>query len=152
MSSPSTPPQGPFWRSPRMFDCADYRRCYVLPETVETNIPRWGSLGEFGSFDYARGVLVELTCHLPATPVALHYRELATTPARLPVGIEITATVGDSLGELITVVVRRENAPHGPRGDHWELAVDGVVPADGVASHPPSLPWMARLVRCAVAP
>ncbi|GAA2798964.1 hypothetical protein [Saccharopolyspora taberi] len=138
--------------SPRMFGLHDYRRSYVLPTEVDTNILRTGSAGEFGSWNHARGVLVEVSRCLRAMPVALNYRELETGPARLPVGIEVTAIARDDAGALVTVISRQESAPYGPRGDYWQLTVNGVVPEDGISSSPPSLPWMANLVRLALRP
>jgi hypothetical protein len=141
---------------PRMFSMADYRRSYVLYDGVECNIPRWGREGEFGVWNYARGVLVETSRAVGGTPVSLRYRELltrqphedpATVPAHLPVGHEITAVIRDADGELVTVVDHRETAPYGAHGDFWELTVNGVQPEDGLALHPPSLPWMANTVR-----
>lgn len=131
---------------PRMVSMADYRRCYVLFDEVESNIPRWGTEGEFGAWDYARGVLVEVSRRVRGTPVALHYRELDTPVARNPIGVEVTAIVRAGDGELVTVVSRHESAPFGARGDQWQLTVNGVIPAAGIAASPPSLPWMANLV------
>jgi hypothetical protein len=122
---------------PRMFGMADYRRSYVLYDGVECNIPRWGREGEFSVWNYARGVLVETSRALHATPVSLHYRELltrqphedaATVPAHLPVGHEITAVIRDADGELVTVVDHRETAPYGKHGDFWAVTVNGSSP------------------------
>lgn len=135
---------------PRMFGLHDYRRSYVLPAAVESTIPRWGSAGEPGAWNHARGVLVEVSRRLWAEPVALHYRELESGPSRLPVGIEVTAVVCTNTAERITVGSRRETAPHGPRGDLWRLTVNGVVPQGGRDRHPPSLPWLALLVHRAL--
>ncbi|GAB3289123.1 hypothetical protein [Parasphingorhabdus pacifica] len=135
--------------SPRMFGPHDYRRSYVLPDEVDSNIPRRGSVGEYGAWNHARGVLVEISRRLRAVPLALDYRELEA-PARLPVGIEVTAVVRANIGQPVTVISRRETAPYGPRGDYWQLTVDGVVPEGGLHRHPPSLPWLAHLVRHAL--
>lgn len=135
-----------------MFGLHDYRRCYVLPDDVAANIPRRGCPDEPGSFDYARGVLVEISQRLDARAVCLHYRELELGVARLPVGIEITATVRRETAKLVTSVSRHESAPYGARGDCWQLTVDGAVPDGGIASYPPSLPWMADLVGRTVDP
>ncbi|ASR39974.1 hypothetical protein BAY61_32355 (plasmid) [Prauserella marina] len=141
---------------PRMFSMADYRRSYVLYDGVDCNIPRWGREGEFGVWNYARGVLVEISRALHGTPVSLYYRELVTrqphedpalVPAHLPVGHEITIVIRDPDGELVTVVDHRETWPYGARGDVWELTVNGIRPEDGHATFPPSLPWMANIVR-----
>ncbi len=146
--TPELPPPAP--SHPRMFGLHDYRRSYVLPAEVDTNIPRRGRLGKFGSWEHARGVLGEVGRSLPATPVALHYRELETGAGRLPVGTEVTARVRAGSGELITVVSRQESAPYGARSDNWQLTVNGVVPDKGIASSPPSFPWLANLVRLAL--
>ncbi|TVT23392.1 hypothetical protein FNH05_33055 [Amycolatopsis rhizosphaerae] len=150
-----TPPR-PLPVSLRMFSTADFSRNYVLHPGVECNIPRWGSEDEYGAWSYARGVLVETSRALYGTPVSLRYRELlsrqphedpSTVPAHLPVGYEITAVVHDCTGKLVTVVHHRETAPHGAHGDFWRLTVNGIEPEDGLATHPPSLPWAANQVR-----
>ncbi|MBQ0926622.1 hypothetical protein [Saccharopolyspora endophytica] len=128
--------------SPRMFGLHDYCRSYVLPSEVDTNIPRTGGAGEFGSWNYACGVLVEVSRRLRAAPLSLHYRELET-PGHLPMGIEVTAVVDDTR-RRISVVSRLETVPCGPRGDYWELSVDDAVPDDGRHSHAQSLPWLVH--------
>lgn len=55
--------------------------------------------------------------------------------------------IRDADGELVTVVDHRETAPYGAHGDFWRLTVDGIEPEDGLAKHPPSLPWAANQVR-----
>ena len=117
----------------------DASRCYTLPDTVEANIPRVGGLG---AHDWARGHLVELHQRLGGTPLSVHYRELDV----LPVGIEVTATLRGREGKTVTVVSRAESHPYGPRGDRWELTVDGIRPPGGSHSRPPTLPYMAFLV------
>jgi hypothetical protein len=147
---------------PRWITPYDFSRSYVLPEDVETNIPRRGSLGGFGAHDWARGHLVELYQRLGGTPLSLHHRELLTrhplddpdtTPEHLPVGNEVTARLRDPDGHLVTVVSRGEWAPYGPRGDFWQLTVNDEIPTDaddpalhGVHAYPPSLPFLAHLV------
>jgi hypothetical protein len=151
---PSTRPR---WITPH-----DASRCYVLYDDVECNIPRWGSLGEYGAWDWARGLVVELHRRLGGTPVSLHYHELLTryplddrgTRAHLPVGIEVTAILRDRDGQDVTVVSRRETAPYGPRGEHWHITVNGEIPEDaddpalsGRHTRAPSLPFLALLVQ-----
>lgn len=147
---------------PRWITPYDASRSYVLYDDVECNIPRWGALGEYGAWDWARGHLVELHRRLGGTAVSLHYRELLTrhphqdpdtTPAHLPVGNEVTAVLRDRAGELVTVVTRAESAPYGPRGDFWQVEVNGEIPDDaddpalrGVHTYHPSLPYLAYLV------
>ncbi|MDA3644377.1 hypothetical protein LZ318_30805 [Saccharopolyspora indica] len=131
---------------PRMFGWHDYRRSYVLPE-VEANIPvRDDAPGDCGAWHHARAVLAEVARALPAAPVRLHFRELET-PTRVPFGIEVTAVVRTVGDVVITVVSRSESAPAGPRGDYWELTVNGLVPEEGTGTFPPSPPWLGRLVR-----
>ncbi|WP_370973911.1 hypothetical protein [Amycolatopsis sp. cg9] len=139
----------------------DACRSYVLRDEVETNVPRRGHLGSLGVHNWARGHLVELYIALGGTPLSLHYRELLargpheddTVPEHLPVGCEVTARLRTDDGQVITVVSRTESAPYGPRGDHWQLTVDGEIPVDddprldGVGTHPPSLPFLGVLVR-----
>ena len=128
----------------------------MLYDDVECNIARWGSDGECGAWNYARGVAVETARAVCGSPVSLYYHELLTcspheaparVPAHLPLGHEITAVVRDGFGDLVTVVDHRETAPYGEHGDVWRLTVDGVEVEDGSASHPPSLPWAAHQVR-----
>lgn len=150
-----TPPH-PRQSPPRMFSINDYQRGYVLFDDVECNIPRWGSGWDYGAWNCARGLLVELSRALRATPLALHYHELLTwapredpdtVPAHLPVGTETIAVLRERTGELVTVLSHRETSPYGEHGDTWRLTVNGIEPADGVDRHPPSLPWLATLVR-----
>lgn len=138
------PPQSQPTGSSRM---AEYCRSYVLFDGVCCNIPRWGSVGEPGAWNHARGLLAELTARLDATPIALHYRDLVTGGrARLPVGIEVTAVLRDPNRELVTVAHRCESAPYSAAGDRWRLTVNGEVPDGGHATYPPSLPRIAGLV------
>ncbi|MFI6029474.1 hypothetical protein [Amycolatopsis magusensis] len=158
-------PETVAWPSgrPRWITSYDARRSYLLPEQVETNIPRRGYLGSYGAHDWARGHLVELHRRLGGVPLSLHYRELLTrlphedpkrVPEHLPVGNEVTAVLRDPDGQLVTVITRDERAPYGPRGDYWEVSVNGEIPVDGddpaLTGHhayPPSLPFLAFLVQ-----
>jgi hypothetical protein len=132
---------------PNMFSIADYRRCYVLYENVASNIPRWGSIAEPRAWDYARGVLVELYRRLGDTRLELIYRELDTPGERCPIGHEVTAVLRTGAGLLVTVKSLVEAAPHGDRGDFWQMTVNGVVPDDGTSPYRPSSPWLAWLVQ-----
>lgn len=146
---------------PRWITPYDASRSYVLREEVETNIPRRGHPGSYGAHNWARGHLVELYIFLGGTPLSVHYRELLargphedhTVPEHLPVGCEVTARLRTDDGQVLTVVSRAESAPYGPRGDYWQLTVDGEIPIDddprlsGVGTYPPSLPFLAVLVR-----
>lgn len=150
-------------RHPRWINHDDYLRSYLLPDNVETNIPHRGCLGGYGAHNWARGHLVELHRRLGGVPLSLHFRELLVRPTRDPalvgerclegMGVEATACLRDPRGQLITVVSRAESAPYGPRGDHWEVTINGGIPAcaddpglNGVHTYPPSLPFMALLV------
>lgn len=44
----------------RCFSVYDWSRSYLLPESVTANIPLRGSIGEPGSYNAARGLLVEV--------------------------------------------------------------------------------------------
>ena len=144
MSDVPTWPGGRSYRP--CFTRYDWSRSYVLFDDVESNIPRRGCVGQPGGFNYARGLLVELSIALDATPAALRYRELETGRHGDTFGIRLTATVYCGPRRL-DVVSRHESAPYGPRGDYWCLTVAGEVPDDGEAKYPPSLPWMAHMVR-----
>lgn len=123
----------------------DANRCYVLFDEVACNIPRWGAVGEYGAWDHARGLLVELCRFLSATPVSLHYREVNNPNTGQPCGIEVTA-VADRSGRRVEVVSRGESAPYGQWGDYWRLSVNGHTSEDWCARYPPSLPFIANLV------
>jgi hypothetical protein len=43
---------------PLYFHLSDYRRCYLLPDTVTCNIARRPTPAEPGSYGHARGLLV----------------------------------------------------------------------------------------------
>jgi len=146
---------------PRWITPHDASRCYLLYTEIDCNIPRRGRLGEPGAWNWSRGLLVELHQRLGGTAVALQYRELLTrhphdppdTPPHLPAGIEVTAHLHDRDNHDITVTTRIENAPHGPRGDYWQLTVNGDIPTDihdpafnGVHAYAPTLPFLALLV------
>ncbi|RAS59506.1 hypothetical protein C8D87_114118 [Lentzea atacamensis] len=140
----------------------DFSRSYLLPDAVETNVPR-GCLGECGVYNWARGHLVELHRRLGGVPLSVHLHELLVRPAHDPalvgervlegMGSMVTVRLRDPDGQEITVVSRAESAPYGPRGDYWQVTVNGEIPAgaddpgfNGVHKHPPSLPFLALLV------
>ncbi|CRK56890.1 hypothetical protein [Alloactinosynnema sp. L-07] len=146
---------------PRWITPHDASRCYVLYDNVDCNIPRWGTESEHGAWAWARGLLVELHRRLGGTLVSLHYEELLarhphdplTAPPHLPVGNHVTARLRTGDGHSLTIVSRAEWAPHGPRGDHWELTIDGETPSHpddpalhGLHRYPPTLPFLALQV------
>lgn len=141
----------------------DSRRNYLLPDTVETNIPRRHSLGGLGAHDWARGHLAELCFRLGGVPLSLHYEELLLRPPSNPavpgerlregIGLQVTACLRDQHGQDVTVITRNESRPCGPRRDYWQVTVNGEIPdgaddpgLNGVHTYPPSLPYMAFLV------
>jgi hypothetical protein len=141
----------------------DFSRSYVLPSTVETNVPRRGSFGECGVYNWTRGHLVELYRRLGGVPLSVHLHELLIRPARDPalagervpegMGSEVTVRLRDPGGQLITVVSRAESGQYSPRGEYWQVTVNGEVPAgaddpglNGVHTYTPSLPYLALLV------
>ncbi|MEU7477061.1 hypothetical protein AB0A63_13825 [Lentzea sp. NPDC042327] len=146
--------------APRWITPYDACRSYLLPDTVETNIGHRGHGADCGAHNWARGLLVELHRLLGGVPLSTHYSELTTRhpddhdagPAALPIGFEVTARLARRNNEVVEVVSRIENAPHGPRGDHWQVTVNGEIPADddprlhGVHRYPPSLPLLALIV------
>ncbi|UJW32534.1 hypothetical protein L3Q67_01725 [Saccharothrix sp. AJ9571] len=124
----------------------DWNRSYLLPDTVDSNIPRRGGLGEPGAWNVARGLLVELCRALAATPISLRYQELETRRSRAPIGIRVTAAALRD-HRRVTAIYRRENAPYSTRGDYWLLTVNGLLDPDGEGVHPPSLPRIATIAR-----
>ncbi len=149
------PPDTPTPTSPegRTTVLTHRRCCYVLFDDVDCNIARWGSEGEPGSWNYARGVLVETAQATSATPFALHHRELCTrhrddppsSPAHLPVGLEVTATLRCADDRLVRVVSHLETASEG--GDTWCLTVDGHTLHHGRGARTPPRQTLGLLVR-----
>ncbi len=125
----------------------DWSRSYLLPDTVVSNIPRRGNLGEFGAWNAARGVLVELCRALDATPISLRYQDLVVPRTRHPIGMRVTAHARRRTGRDVILVYRRESAPYGRRGDYWSVAINGLIPGEGSGAQPPSLPWLGHLAR-----
>jgi hypothetical protein len=128
---------------------SDYRRCYLLPDTVTCNIARRPTPGEPGSYGHARGLLVEISRYLRAAPARLHYNERYDPVTRRHIDIEITATVATT-DFTVTVLLTHGSAPESPRGDYWELAINGRVPASCAGRHLPSLPMLGRIVDIAL--
>lgn len=133
--------------APRMFG----QRDYVLPAEVHTNLPHQGYDGEPGGWHRARGLLMELSWALDATPEALIYRPLET-PEGNPDGVVVTAIVQDNRGQHTTVVLREQEHPQGSRKrlPSWQLTVNGKTPGLGSGRRVPAPPWLARLVTTAI--
>ncbi|WP_103337704.1 hypothetical protein [Amycolatopsis sp. CA-126428] len=123
----------------------DWSRSYVLPESVVCNIPRRGSLGSYGAWNVARGVLVELCLALPATPVSLLYDEPAQRRNCMRVAIRITAHARRADGQDVRVIYRSERTDAEPWPEFWSVAVNGFIPASGRDVRRPSPPWIAHI-------
>lgn len=130
---------------PRMFG----QRVYVLPDTVQSDIPRRAVAGEYGRWTYARAVLVEICDALQYTPVAL-YDRLCTDSIGNPAAVVITVIARDENDEIVTVVWRQDRGlnGHGPNG--WELTINGAVPDGGTGRLRPSPPMLADIIRRAI--
>ena len=106
--------------SPSCIDPWDWSRSYLLPDHVQTNIPRRGFVGSYGAHNAARGLLVEICRATGAAPVALDFRD---------------AEVRDQVGDQLWGQVRDEPCPGRerelavPRGVRDDLVVIVVVTA-----------------------
>jgi hypothetical protein len=116
----------------------------VLPESVTCNIPHRGSLDGYGSWNLARGILVELCRALPATPVALLYDEPVQRRDRMRVAIRITAHARRADGQDVRVIYPSQRRDTEPWTEFWSIAVNGFIPAAGHDVRRPSPPWIAR--------
>lgn len=146
---------------PRMFGRGDY----MLPPTVQTNIPRQHYHGAPGLWAYARGFLVETCYALPWTPVALFVRVHSDNSTDDTTAVVLTMIARDEDNEVVTVVWRQEydttstpdnNKPSNsqPSSDRtattWQLTIDGAVPHQGTGGVRPSPPILADIIRRAV--
>ncbi|WP_328442831.1 hypothetical protein [Amycolatopsis sp. NBC_00438] len=122
----------------------DWSRSYVLPESVACNIPHRGSLNDYGAWNDARGVLVELCRALPATPISLLYDEPVQRRNRMRIAIRITAHARRGDGQDVRVIYRSERTDTAPWPDFWSVAVNGLIPASGRGVRRPSPPWIAH--------
>lgn len=113
---------------------------YVLPDGVHTNLPRHGYDGEPGSWERARGLLLELGRQLSATPVALYHQPQYARGGN-PAGLVVTAIVRRGDGQITTVIVRLHEGPvDGTYQRSWQVIVDGVThPGGRVLASPPLL-------------
>ncbi|WP_410598008.1 hypothetical protein [Amycolatopsis sp. lyj-23] len=133
-------PEDRLWCTPY-----DWSRSYVLPESVVCNIPHRGSLLDYGAWNVARGVLVELCRALPATPVSLLYDEPVQRRNRMRVAIRITAHARRADGQDVRVIYRSERTDAEPWPEFWSVAVNGFIPAAGRDVRRPSPPWIAHI-------
>jgi hypothetical protein len=131
-------PEDRLWFSPY-----DWSRSYVLPESVACNIPHRGSLLDYGAWNLARGVLVELCRALSATPISLLYDEPVQRRNRMRVAIRITAHAWRADGQDVRVIYRSERTDTEPWPEFWSVAVNGFIPASGRDVRRPSPPWIA---------
>jgi hypothetical protein len=125
----------------------DWSRSYVLPETVASNIPRRGSLGGYGTWNIARGILAELCRTLPATPISLLCDEPVQRRDRTRAAIRITAHARRANGQDVIVIYRSERSDAHPQPDFWSVAVNGFIPASGTEVRRPSPPWIAHTAK-----
>ncbi|WP_284740266.1 hypothetical protein [Amycolatopsis sp. RTGN1] len=116
----------------------------MLPESVACNISRRGGLDDYGAWNVARGVLVELCRALPATPVSLLYDETVQRRDRMRVAIRITAHARRTDGQDVIVIYRSERSDIEPWPEFWSVVVNGFVPASGHDVRRPSPPWIAH--------
>jgi hypothetical protein len=126
------------------FTAYDWSRSYVLPESVACNIPHRGSLLDYGAWNVARGVLVELCRALPASPISLLYDEPVQRRNRMRIAIRITAHARRGDGQDVRVIYRSERTDTAPWLEFWSVAVNGIIPAIGHDTRRPSPPWIAH--------
>ena len=157
--------------SPSCIEPWDWSRSYLLPDTVQTNIPRRGFVGSCGAHNAARGLLVEICRATGAAPVALDYtdvevrdeigdqqrcgrkREL-TGPCGVRdervVIVVVTATAALPAvrpgGDLLVVTTRRRQHRWDDRDDDWTIALNGTVLDAEARRYPPSPPFQGLLV------
>ncbi|MFR9802780.1 hypothetical protein ACL02T_10810 [Pseudonocardia sp. RS010] len=141
------------------FDRLDYMRSYVLPDTVDANIPRDRSRpGGYGAHEYARGLLIETAQQLQARPERLRYSEhqwactdrwdICRDPRGCPAGpIDLCAVTLDLAVpcSTIRVAVRWFRSAR----DHhqgWRLSIDGQPVPDEDRTHSPSPRYTGALV------
>jgi hypothetical protein len=103
---------------------------YVLPASVQSNIPPYPSRDEVGRCAYARGLLVEISRTLPCTPLALYVR-LCTDHIGNPTAVVITVIAQDEHDEILTIVWRQERGLNALGPNHWQLTINGAIPHRG---------------------
>ncbi|MCF7547331.1 hypothetical protein [Pseudonocardia sp. WMMC193] len=141
------------------FDRFDYMRSYVLPDTVETNIPRDRSRpGGYGAHEYARGLLVETAIRLQARPERLRYSDhewscterwdICPQPRSCDAGPISLCSVTLDLAipfTTVRVAVSWFRTAH----DHhmgWRLAIDGEPIGEENRTYSPSPRYTGALV------
>ena len=146
--------------SPSCIEPWDWSRSYLLPDHVQTNIPRRGFLGSYGAHNAGRGLLVEICRATGAAPVALdctdsEVRDPARdegdqAPADLVVLAVVTATArlpaARSEGGLVVVTTRRRSHRWDDRDDDWTIALNGTVLDAESRRYPPSPPFQGLIV------
>lgn len=126
---------------PRMFGQHEY----VLPDTVQSNVPQHASDDEPARFAYARGLLVALSRLLPCTPLSLYVR-LCTDSVGNPAAVVITVIAMDENDEILTVVWRQERGLAALGPNDWQLTINGAVPHGGTGRIRPAPPMLATIV------
>lgn len=134
---------------PDVVDPWDWSQSYFLPDHVRSNIPLRGSLGSFGVYNVARGLLVEICRATAATPAALHYAEAelfeeTTRHSAVLVTITATATLPDGTPTVVTT--RNRQHPYDDRDDDWTIQLDETVLTSENRRYPPSPRFQGRLV------
>jgi hypothetical protein len=129
------------------FTSYDWSRSYLLPESVTCNIPHCGRLGDYGAWNVARGILVELCRALPATPISLLYDEPLQRRDPTRITKRITAHARRADGQDVRVIYRSERGDTEPWPEFWSIAVNGFIPASGRDVVRPSPPWIAHTAR-----
>ena len=132
----------------QFFDLSDYRRSYLLPDTVTANIPRRPAPGEPGALAVARGVLVELGHAVGGRPVSLTYTERCDPATGRFIDTAVTAVVATT-GQVLAVALTYGSTPNSP-SDYWQITIDGPTGADLTGRYLPSPPMLARLIALAL--
>lgn len=117
---------------PRTIRDTDYRQVFLLPATVDSNIPHHPDEGDYGSWWFARGLLVETARYLKGRPAALRYqeREHDFGCITVEVGIAVDTDHGQTTASLTYTSGNREIR------DSWTLSVNEQLVADGTPAMP----------------
>lgn len=110
----------------------DYKQVFLLPETVHSNIPNRPGEGDYGSWWFARGFLVETARYLKGHPTGLRYDEREHDGGCITVEISIAV---DAHHGPVTASFTYTSGNHQIR-DSWRLSVNEQPVAEGGSGTP----------------